>query len=89
MATGGQVPGPRTESIQDSCLLSHMLLTEKRAELPNWRRVNDSNTGPPSPHEVRAGHLQFQANWSSIPTFHTNIFIFYVTCEMEEKLRKH
>ena len=34
---------------------------------------------PPAPKEVRAGHLQSQAIWSSIPIFHTNIFIFYVT----------
>lgn len=81
MVAGGQVPGPRTESIRDRCLLSHMLLlTEKRAELPNWRRVNDSNTGPPSPEVRRPWPRMISAIVHSM--FYAMFLV--LTCEMEE-----
>ena len=47
MAAGGQVPGPRTESIQDSHLLSHMLLTEKKAEFLTGARSTTAILVPP------------------------------------------
>ena len=80
VAAGGQVPGPRTESVRNRCLLNRMLLTEKQAELPNWRRVNDSNTGPPSPR----GSQSWPPPVSSNLVFNPNVpyKYFHFLCDL-------